>query len=85
MEVAESWNNRLKTMPLAFDIALGKLEPGKYDSRSLCSIPSAKQLPFGKRLFLSCRNPHMYTGLEHVDIGRTSDGPRVPFTSSTGR
>jgi VWFA-related protein len=31
VQVTEGWNNRLKTMPIKFNIALGSLPPGRYD------------------------------------------------------
>jgi VWFA-related protein len=46
IEVTEALNNRLKTVPLAFDIALGKLAPGKYDCQVTVLSPVGEKVAF---------------------------------------
>jgi VWFA-related protein len=45
-EVTQAWNNRLKTMPLSFDIALGKLAPGSYDCQVTVLNPASEKAAF---------------------------------------
>lgn len=46
IEVAEGWNNRLRTMPLQFDIPLDKLAPGKYDCQVTVLDPTGQKAAF---------------------------------------
>ncbi|HSU30286.1 MAG TPA: VWA domain-containing protein [Bryobacteraceae bacterium] len=50
IEVTEAWNNRLKTMPLQFDIGLSKLEPGKYDCQVNVLNPIGGKVAFWQAL-----------------------------------
>jgi len=42
MQITDGWNNRLRTMPIQFRIALDTLPPGKYDCQ-VTVLDSAKQ------------------------------------------
>ncbi|HVH86911.1 MAG TPA: VWA domain-containing protein [Terriglobales bacterium] len=46
VEVAQSLNNRLKTMPLQFSIVLNNLPPGKYDCQVSVLDPSGQKAAF---------------------------------------
>jgi VWFA-related protein len=46
IEVADGFNNRLKTMPLEFNIALGDLAPGEYDCQVTVLDPSGQKAAF---------------------------------------
>jgi VWFA-related protein len=46
MEVTDGLNNRLKTMPLSFGIALHQLPPGKYDCQVTVLNPTANKGAF---------------------------------------
>lgn len=46
IEVIDGLNNRLKTMPLQFDIALNKLPPGKYDCQVTVLDPTGQKAAF---------------------------------------
>lgn len=46
MEVTSGLNNRLKTMPLRFTIALKQLPPGKYDCLVTVLDPIGKKAAF---------------------------------------
>ncbi len=46
IEVTKAWNNRLKTLPLQFDIALNQLLPGKYDCQITVLNPEAQKVAF---------------------------------------
>jgi VWFA-related protein len=43
MKVANAWNNRLKTMPIEFSIALDALPPGKYDCQVTVLDPTREK------------------------------------------
>ncbi len=44
--ITEGWDNRVKTMPLAFDIPLNKLPPGAYDCQVTVLDPSGNKAAF---------------------------------------
>jgi hypothetical protein len=44
--VAESLNNRLKTMPIKFDLAIGNLPPGEYNCQITITDPSGQKAAF---------------------------------------
>jgi hypothetical protein len=46
MEVKDAWNNRVKTMPLRFDLSLGALAPGQYDCQVTVLDPSGQKAVF---------------------------------------
>ncbi|HEX4167671.1 MAG TPA: VWA domain-containing protein [Bryobacteraceae bacterium] len=46
IEVTQAWNNRLKTMPLEFNIGLSKLDPGKYDCQVKVLNPIGDKVAF---------------------------------------
>jgi VWFA-related protein len=46
IEVKDGMNNRLKTMPLAFDIALSSLPPGEYDCQVTVLDPTGQKVNF---------------------------------------
>ena len=46
VEVTEGWNNRLKTMPVQFDIPLDKLPPGKYECQVTVLNPAVQKAAF---------------------------------------
>jgi VWFA-related protein len=46
MEVTEALNNRLRTMPLKFDLALSKLPPGEYDCQVTVLDPQDQKAAF---------------------------------------
>ena len=46
IEVREALNNRLKTMPLEFDISLVKLTPGRYDCQVSVVNPVGQKVAF---------------------------------------
>jgi VWFA-related protein len=46
LEVTESLNNRLRTTPLKFDIALAKLPPGEYNCQVTVLDPQAQKAAF---------------------------------------
>ncbi|MGB7285186.1 MAG: VWA domain-containing protein [Candidatus Acidiferrum sp.] len=46
MEVAEGLNNRLKTMPLSFRVALDRLPPGKYECQVTVLDPAGQKGTF---------------------------------------
>jgi hypothetical protein len=45
-EVADGLNNRLKTMPLSFSIALNQLPPGAYDCQVTVLNPDGQKSAF---------------------------------------
>jgi hypothetical protein len=46
MQITEGWDNRVKTMPLAFDIPLNKLASGAYDCQVTVLDPSGNKAAF---------------------------------------
>jgi hypothetical protein len=46
MEVKEALNNRLKTMPIKFDLALAKLPPGEYSCQVTVLDPQGQKAAF---------------------------------------
>jgi hypothetical protein len=46
IEVQEALNNRLKTMPVQFDIRLDKLAPGRYDCQVSVLNPIGQKVAF---------------------------------------
>ena len=46
IQIAEGWNNRLKTMPLEFDVPLEKLAPGEYECQVTVLDPTAEKAAF---------------------------------------
>jgi VWFA-related protein len=46
MRVTNGWNNRLKTMPIEFSIALNTLPPGKYDCQVTVLDPAGEKGAF---------------------------------------
>jgi hypothetical protein len=46
MRVTNGWNNRLKTMPIEFSIALNTLPPGKYDCQVTVLDPAEEKGAF---------------------------------------
>lgn len=46
LEVTESWENRLKTVPLRFSIPLSQLAPGKYDCQITILDPNGQKGTF---------------------------------------
>ncbi|MGC2637582.1 MAG: VWA domain-containing protein [Acidobacteriaceae bacterium] len=46
IQIDSGWDNRVKTMPLAFSIPLGRLEPGSYDCQVTVLNPSGERAAF---------------------------------------
>jgi hypothetical protein len=46
MEVTEALNNKLKTVPLKFDLALAKLPPGEYNCQVTVLDPQGQKAAF---------------------------------------
>jgi len=46
VQIAAGWDNRVKTMPLAFSIPLAGLEPGSYDCQVTVLNPSGEKAAF---------------------------------------
>ncbi len=46
VKLTDALNNRLKTMPLKFDLSLGKLPPGKYDCQVTVLDPTGQKAAF---------------------------------------
>ena len=49
VKVVQDLNNKLKTMPLAFDIPLNELPPAEYECQVTVLIPTDRRAPFGGR------------------------------------
>jgi VWFA-related protein len=46
IQITEGWDNHVKTMPLAFTVPLGGLEPGSYDCQVTVLDPSGEKAAF---------------------------------------
>ena len=46
LQVTEALNNRLKTMPLKFDLSLAKLPPGEYNCQVTVLDPTGQKAAF---------------------------------------
>ena len=46
VKLANGWNNRVKTMPIEFSIALNTLSPGKYDCQVSVLDPTGEKVAF---------------------------------------